>query len=170
MAVGTTVEIYSLSDPDTGDVRYIGKARSAANRLKTHIRDSRRRKTPLYEWLTGLLAQGKIPALRVLETCDETVWPERETVIIAEHRGRFSNLLNVANGGNEPLCSKEVRAENARNVTKIRTSDSRKAEIYRLKKMLGDSLRRGFVREDTKELLRYAARRDPENFGLWANI
>ena len=49
------VEIYALLCPNTKDVRYIGKANDSEKRLKSHIRDSRRRNTPVYCWIKKLL-------------------------------------------------------------------------------------------------------------------
>lgn len=56
------VDIYALCDPDTGDVRYIGKANCAQLRLKSHLRDARIRKTPVYCWINELLAKGLCPS------------------------------------------------------------------------------------------------------------
>ena len=59
--------IYALLCPDTRAVRYIGKANDPARRLKTHIRDARRRRTPVYLWLRRLHAEGKAPILEIIE-------------------------------------------------------------------------------------------------------
>jgi hypothetical protein len=51
---------------------------------------------------------------------------------------------------------------------RVRTPQA--AKVYRLKRELGLYLKHGWVREEDKEKLRYAAKTWPELFGLWANI
>lgn len=99
--------IYGLTDPKTGEVRYIGKANDPEKRLAGHMRDMTRRNTPLYCWMRK---NGK-PGLVVLsENCQD--WKSEERRIIAEYRAASARLLNVADGGDEPFCSKDVRARN----------------------------------------------------------
>jgi|SRR5215217_2940168 len=107
-----TAEIYALIGPHDGAVRYIGKANDSAKRLKSHLRDARRRKTPVYDWINMLAKSGMRPTFRVLEIADD--WVEAERRLIAEARSRGERLLNVADGGDEPFCSPEVRAANGR--------------------------------------------------------
>lgn len=109
----TKSEIYALIDPRDGAIRYIGKANDSAKRLKSHIRDARRRRTPVYDWLNKLMAMGLAPSVVILETCED--WIEAEKRHIAQARAQGMRLLNVAEGGNEPYCSPETRAANGRN-------------------------------------------------------
>ena len=106
-----TAEIYALCHPQTGEVRYIGKANDAQKRLKSHIRDSRTRKTPVYSWIRKLQSSGLAPSIRVLEVADD--WIEAEKRLIALHR-EGGRLLNLADGGDEPFCSAETRSANGK--------------------------------------------------------
>ena len=108
--------IYGLYD-SAGQLRYIGKANAPEVRLRGHMRDAKRRKTPLYSWINK---HGQ-PTLRVLESdCQD--WRASEKRLIAEARERGERLLNLAAGGDEPHCPTEVRAENGmRSVTAFRT-------------------------------------------------
>lgn len=56
------VQIYALRDPRDGNLRYIGKANNAEKRLKSHMKDSRHRKTPVYAWFRKLAAQAEVLA------------------------------------------------------------------------------------------------------------
>lgn len=159
-------EIYALIDPRTEEVRYIGKANSSQKRFAGHLRESRR-KYPVYAWIQSLRAQSLIPRLQVLEVTDN--WIEAEKRWIESHRPS-GRLLNVADGGDEPYCSPEVRAENGRRASKIVHSDPRKKRLWCLKKELGVLLKQGYVMESTKEKMRYAARIWPHLFGDWAAI
>lgn len=113
-------EIYGLVDPRDGEIRYIGKADCAAKRLKSHMRDSRRRNTPVYCWIRKLVDLEMMPLIVVIDTVPDHEWMDAERRIIAVARARNLKLLNLADGGNMPLCPPEVRAENARKLAKGR--------------------------------------------------
>lgn len=57
-------EIYALHCPDSGEIRYIGKARDSESRLKTHIRDSVSGTTPVRCWILWELKRALGDALR----------------------------------------------------------------------------------------------------------
>lgn len=105
------VQIYALCCPDTGRVRYVGKANDAAKRMASHLRDAKRRRTPVYSWIRSLQGSGLVPAMRVLASTWD--WPETERAIIAQFRAE-GELLNLADGGDEPKCPKSVQVENGR--------------------------------------------------------
>jgi hypothetical protein len=143
-------EIYALECPETGSIRYIGKANDASKRLRGHIRDAfrpDRSHYPLYAWIRSLLGNGQKPAVRVLEVCED--WAAVEQRLIAEHRANGAKLLNVAKGGDEPHCPRHIRAQNGRT-----NAASRNKRLWRLKLMLGNALERGYVTEATKAKMR----------------
>lgn len=155
--------IYGLFDTD-GNLRYIGKANDPAQRLRSHMRE-RRRKTPLYDWLKK---HGQ-PEMRVLEEgC--TDWRASERRLIAEARLRGDRLLNIAEGGDEPHCPPEVRARNGANTVKAIQSDPVARFIWNAKRTLGKALKDGCVRNSTRAKMREAARLRPDMFGAWASI
>lgn len=120
MAGGLRVStIYGLTDPRDGAIRYIGKANNAKKRLAGHLRDSRRRRTPVYAWINKLRALGMAPGLVEMAQCEGDDWKDQERRLIAEHRPS-GRLLNVAEGGDEPHCPVEVRRENGRGAAKKR--------------------------------------------------
>lgn len=137
------IEIYALCDPDDGTIKYVGKAVCSKKRLKSHLRDSRRRNTPVYQWIRSL---EKAPELKVLEVVFEYEWKDAERRWIEEYRGQ---ILNLAKGGNEPFCPLEVRAENGRN-----NAAKRDYEMWRLKKAIGENFKRGYASEKAKEIMR----------------
>lgn len=108
---GVMAEIYGLYHPETGELRYVGKANDSAKRLKSHLRDAKSRRTPLYSWIGSLSKRGLVPVVRVLEVVDN--WQAKEKELIALHRASGARLLNVAEGGDEPFCATEVRRANS---------------------------------------------------------
>ena len=111
--------IYGLTCPDTGSIRYIGKANNPEKRFASHLRDARTRTTPVYGWITKLVNDGKRPGLVVLEDAQD--WVEAERRWIAVSRARGDQLLNVADGGDQPGCRPEVLSANG-----ARTAQKRK--------------------------------------------
>lgn len=160
-------EIYGLFDPATDELRYIGKANDSAKRLASHLRDSRRRDTPVYRWIRKLADAGAVPVLRVLESTDD--WRTSEICLIAEARARGERLLNVADGGDEPACPTEVRAENGRKNAAAIHGDPKRRRIWELKRALGEAVRDGYANNGTRQKMREAAMRCPEIFGEWLN-
>ena len=159
--------IYALCCPDTGEVRYIGKANDPLKRFKGHMRETRL-KSPLYSWIGKLRAAGKMPVMNVIaSTIGE--WQECERVLISQYR-ESGRLLNLADGGDQPMCPTHVRAQNGKNSSKLRVSTELKKRIFHSKQMIGIALKQGYVSEATKVKLRYCAMKRPDLFGLWASV
>lgn len=112
-----TAEIYGLFDPDTGALRYVGKAKSASARFKRHLNESTHETRPVHVWIAGLVKLGKLPRLGVLETVPLSEWVDAEIRLIALHR-QTSNLLNVADGGDRPSQTTEQRRKCAKTLNK----------------------------------------------------
>lgn len=158
-------EIYALCCPATGEVRYIGKANDSARRLKSHMRDSRRRNTPVYCWIRSLA--GAVPVMLVLARVDD--WKAAERSFIAQYRAQGARLLNLADGGDEPHCSTLVRQANAHRLNERLARDPTLAFVQLAKRQLGTALRFGQLPEGTRATMRECARANPRMFGEWAN-
>lgn len=90
-------KIYTLNDPETGEVRYVGKTISPLyKRLSSHYRDKKHSyKT---NWITKLKEKNLKPIINLIEICDENNWEEREKYWIAYYR-KHSKLTNYLDGG-----------------------------------------------------------------------
>lgn len=161
--------IYGLLDPATGEIRYIGKANRPSQRYAGHIRDARRRNTPVYCWIRSLEEAGKRPRLKVLVDGSDD-WRRDERVLIASARSRGDRLLNIADGGDEPHCEYEIRRANAIALNDLLASTPNAYRLRELKRSLSVALKRGFVSEVTKARMRNAAQRYPSLFGAWAVV
>lgn len=91
--------IYALSDPRTGVVRYIGKAKDPTERYSQHLSETRSRKTSHNNWIWSLMLEGFSPRLELLCQVPVIKWEECEQWYIAFYRRRGISLLNDANGG-----------------------------------------------------------------------
>jgi hypothetical protein len=89
--------IYVLCDPDTGEVRYVGKtAMRLCNRLAKHMEANP--KVYSGRWIGKLKAEGKRPIIRCIEEVGDN-WAERECYWIAYYRSQGCQLTNVSPGG-----------------------------------------------------------------------
>lgn len=94
--------IYTLEDPVTGDIRYIGKTRSSLKyRLSQHIHDSLNNgtKTRKKAWIKGLILQGLLPVIQVLDVVDNDDWKLSEQYWISQLKAWGFKLTNMTAGG-----------------------------------------------------------------------
>jgi hypothetical protein len=96
--------IYSLTDPITYQIRYVGKTVNLEKRLYNHINHAKtmKYKRHVYYWINSLLKKGKLPIMNVLEECDIN-WQEREKYWIEQYK---ENLCNHTLGGEGRLGSR----------------------------------------------------------------
>lgn len=88
--------IYSLSDPRTNQVRYIGKANDLKVRLSAHL--SRPCSLRMKNWLAELA--GAKPIVGIVERCPLAEWKKRESFWIGYFRSDpLADLLNICDGG-----------------------------------------------------------------------
>lgn len=105
------VFIYALKCPNTGDVRYIGKAKNVANRFRAHLNRATE-KNHRACWIRSLKAQGLKPLLEVLDEVSEEFWPQWEVAWIAFFREEGADLVNGddgGEGGHKRIVSGETR-------------------------------------------------------------
>lgn len=157
--------IYGLADPVTGEVRYIGKSNNPTRRFKDHLRQ-RGRRYPVYQWIESLRQRGLTPGLVIIEA-SPTDWREAERRLIAEARGRGDRLLNVAEGGDQPFCSPEVRAALGRRVSQEVHGDPDNRALWEIKRSIGFALKEGFISNTARAKLRFCAFITPHLFGRY---
>ena len=100
--MNNTTFIYALTCPDTGEVRYIGKANNPQLRLKSHIsRDNNKRSERSHKsnWIKSLMESGKYPSMIILEEVALSNWIEAEKKWIAHYRLNGAKLTNITDGG-----------------------------------------------------------------------
>ena len=121
--------IYSLIDPITNEVRYVGKTYNPEKRYKQHIYKSKIGKTHRDFWIQKLIKIGQKPIINVIEECNEENWMVREQYYIS----MYDNLTNLTNGGEGThgyTPSKET-------IEKIKLSNTGKKRSDEFKKAAG---------------------------------
>lgn len=95
------IYIYSLSDPETGEVRYVGKTvQDPYHRYHSHISCSKhsRKKDHCHCWIKSLINKGQKPIMKIVE---ETHDINREIFWINEYKKSKHNLTNHTDGGDQ---------------------------------------------------------------------
>jgi hypothetical protein len=116
----TICRIYTLIDPRTDEIRYVGKTtRTLGQRLKAHLYQ----KSTGYKchWVQQLLDLGLKPICNLLEITDESHWQEREIYWIARLRAEGCELTNMTPGGDGIATGSHLSEE-----TKIKMSQAHK--------------------------------------------
>ena len=109
------IYIYTLSNPITKEIRYVGKTKSIKRRLQSHIdyaRNPKRKRRYVSDWILGLLNQNLKPTITIIEETDENSWVTRERYWIKHFRGLQFNLCNLTDGGESNtgyIYSEELR-------------------------------------------------------------
>jgi len=102
------VHIYTLADPRSGEVRYVGKTKFSLNaRLMGHLND--KHKCHKTHWINSLKANGIKPSIEIIEESNLENWQEAERFWIASLRQIGCRLTNQKEGGEGGSLSFESR-------------------------------------------------------------
>jgi ribosomal protein L25 (general stress protein Ctc) len=92
--------IYTLSEPETGRIRYVGKANNLKRRMYGHLNEAKRNgKTKKDNWIKKLQKLGKSPVMEIIEEVEEKNWEQAEQFWIVYLRFLGFNLCNLDAGG-----------------------------------------------------------------------
>lgn len=96
-----SVFIYALKEPDTGEIRYIGKTCDITTRLVRHLSEARRSRDKSHRifWFKSLLSRGLQPHLEILDEVPFEHWQQWEVAYIEFFQECSCNLVNGTPGG-----------------------------------------------------------------------
>lgn len=99
-----TSYIYHLCCPDTGEVRYIGKANEPHVRFRKHLDAAKNPQNYAQRWMAKLMREGKKPVLTIAREISECEnWQEVERAAIAKGFDDGWKLTNTSAGGEGAL-------------------------------------------------------------------
>jgi len=116
---GKTVFIYALKEPDTGEIRYIGKAEDVNKRYANHFAD--RETNHRTNWIKSLVARGLKPDLEILDEVPEEYWRQWEVAWIEYFRESGAKLVNGTAGGDGVW---DPSGETSRKISRALTGNS----------------------------------------------
>lgn len=145
--------IYTLRDPITNEIRYIGKTKRTLNyRLTQHIQECLKRKMITYKnnWIWSLIQQETLPVIEELETTETENWQDLEKFWIAQFKVwgfRLTNMTDGGDGNQNQIMSIESRIKRSNSLK----GKSRPKEVA---EKISKSHKGKKLSESTKEKLR----------------
>lgn len=103
-----TTNIYILIDPETQQVRYVGKANNVSERYKAHLNRARNHQIHKLNWINSLKKKGLKPIIEVVDIVPINEWIFWETYWIAQFKSWGFNLINYTIGGDGATFSNET--------------------------------------------------------------
>lgn len=91
------VYIYALLEPETKEVRYIGKSVNPKKRFDNHLNIKRKQHCSC--WIQSLKIKGLKPIFSIIEETDKENWIKREQYWIAFYKNLGAKLTNHTIGG-----------------------------------------------------------------------
>ncbi len=104
------VFIYSLEDPKTKEIRYVGKTiQKLEKRLTAHIYESKHRRNYKCNWIKKLNKNGDIPVIKFIDIVSDDDWEFWEMYWIEQFTAWGFNLVNETPGGEGYRHSEETK-------------------------------------------------------------
>ena len=122
--------IYALVDPDTDEVRYVGKATNLYKRFIAHINE--KGSTRKCRWIAKLINSNKFPKIKILEIVRGVIdWKTAESYWIRFYRELGSDLCNHTSGGEGLHGASEETREKLRAIRKKDWEENRNVLLQR---------------------------------------
>lgn len=115
-----TTYIYSLSEPQSESVRYIGKSNNPLIRYSNHFRKSNRVCLQKEEWIKFLINNGQKPKLEILDEVPMQEWQFWEKHYISLYKSWGFDLLNVTSGGGHDSTGYKHSSDTKKRLSEIR--------------------------------------------------
>ncbi len=93
-----TTFIYVLKDPDTGEIRYVGKTNYPTRRMNAHF--SHKSESRRGRWIDSLKCLNKRPLIEIIDEVLVSDWQQWEIAWIEYFRDLGCDLVNSTLGGN----------------------------------------------------------------------
>jgi group I intron endonuclease len=100
------VFIYGLIDPNTNELRYVGKSVNPKMRLRKHISERSKHDSYKDRWVRKLYRDGKKPELLIIDEVLKSNWQFWEIHYISYFKGIGCRLTNGTIGGDQPPSTK----------------------------------------------------------------
>ena len=91
--------IYTLTDPRTNQIKYVGKTNNPYYRFRMHIHEAKNGNTYKQNWIKGLLKSNLEPVFEIIDTIDNKDWMFWEQFWISQCKTWGFKLTNLGIGG-----------------------------------------------------------------------
>lgn len=93
------IYIYTLANPVTKEIRYIGKTNNCYQRYRHHLVDSANIKSHKRNWILSLKKQGLKPLMEIIDEVPTNEWKFWEEFWISQMKTWGHKLVNHTHGG-----------------------------------------------------------------------
>lgn len=147
--------IYILIDPETNQVRYVGKTKNLKRRYNQHISECSKLKSYKNNWLISLKNKNLRPEMVVIDETDKDDWIFLEQWYIQLYRSWGYRLTNLTEGG-EGVCGYTPSQE-----TRDKMSKANKGKVVseETKRRLSATIKGRKMSEETKRKVSEAAKK-----------
>lgn len=142
--------IYSLSDPITGEIRYIGKTcNQLRKRLYAHINECKsNNKSHKISWIKSIVLNDKVPIISIIDIVPTSEWVFWEKYWIEQFKQWGFNLTNISKGGyeNNYKRSNQTRDRMRKSKLGITLSEEHKKKYQNPLKIIGRITQENLIR------------------------
>lgn len=123
------IYIYTLKDPTTNNIRYVGQTNNLKRRLNKHITNSKSLKDNRHisNWIRSLSCS---PIMDIIEVCDYPIRNERENYWINHYKDEGCDLCNSSKGGaGAGISNKNCLGRTVSEETRVKISIANKGRV-----------------------------------------
>lgn len=115
-----TTFIYSLSDPITGEIRYIGKSNNPKKRILDHVRENKTsNRSHKISWIKSLISKDLLPIVEIVDEVPKLDWEFWEQYWISQFKHWGFNLTNISPGGYNNNYKRTTETKKKMGVSKL---------------------------------------------------
>lgn len=119
--------IYTLKDPITNEIRYVGKANDPNKRILDHIKECKSSNiSHKISWIKSLLNINLKPIVEILDEVPSNEWEKWEQYWISQIRSWGFNLTNISKGGYDNSYKRSIESKKKMRKSKLGTKFSQK--------------------------------------------
>tara|TARA_R110000868_G_C10790571_1_gene756268 strand:- start:467 stop:1042 length:576 start_codon:yes stop_codon:yes gene_type:complete len=147
------ISIYTLTDPSTNKIRYVGQTNDPKRRLSRHINNSRafKDKRHISNWIRSLTSN---PVMDIVEVCEYSIRNSRENYWIDYYKDQGCDLCNSSNGGaGAGIGNKNCLGRVMSDQTKQKIANSNKGNTNGLGNKGGKGPSKTIYQYDTNKIL-----------------
>lgn len=111
--------IYTLSDPETNEIRYVGKTNNISQRYRAHLNKARKHQTHKKNWIESLKNKKLKPILKIIDIVPIEDWIFWEKYWISQIKTWGFNLVNHTGGGDGCTFGNQTSFKIGQNSTPI---------------------------------------------------
>lgn len=124
------IYIYTLTDPITNQIRYVGKTNNIVQRYKAHLNKAKRHQKHMFNWINALKKEGLKPIMEIIDVVSIEEWKFWEQYWISQLKTWGFKLINYTNGGDGCTFANQTSYKKGQGGKKVIGFNSMYEKIY----------------------------------------